>query len=409
MIRQKELNFLLKVFFALNAIRNICLFLKMMRIASLMLYASYIIITITIIISILVLLIKQKKVTWYFFLSITLISMLVIIPMLYDLSIWRANSYTPVSFLLTMTFLVVSREINISLSSIRFCYITFIIQGIVALVYSFLPSSFEYGALVLNLGNPNQTAILLWTTFSFCFLYWSERKQRRKQSLGLLFLMTCLVAMIYLTQSRTAILSCIICIGGYFWISRISVNKKIPILFQGGLLTAPIFSPVLILYLMNIFPSGTTIFGKMLFSGRELIWKIILNEFISNPFSHHLDESPYYSNFQDSLKAMKAWGSHNGILAVQWNYGFFVTILVIFVYIYHILDLKRNAEINRNSCMVYIIVLASIVSLSFEEGMLMGNINTTIILPMLFIIGRSERFNSFNLTCKHDEGMSELI
>lgn len=394
MIRQKELNILLELFFTLNALRNICLFLSLSGVASILFYITYGTLALIIILASLVRIKKRILVTKYFLASAVLIALLIGIPCAYGASAWTANSYTSVSFLMTILFLIFTKNVRISNKTIKFCYITFVLQAVFAIGCSFSATSFNDGVLELHIGNPNQTAILLWSIFAVCFLYWSKNRSNKRGSMCLGILIISLMILILLTESRTGLFSCMICFGGYFWINRKYTTKTIPYLVQGILLTMPIFFPLLILFLINILPNEITIFGKLLFSGREQIWKNILEAFLNNPFATHLNESPYYSNvIQNDIVSVKAWGSHNGLLAVQWNYGIVVTILAIYILGVQIIDLKRSAENHKNSCVVYIVLLATIFSISFEEGLLMGNVCTTATLVMLFIIGRSEEYN----------------
>lgn len=399
MIYQKELDFLFRIFFSLNAVRNILLFFTINAIASWLLYASYVVIVLMIVLILGIRFKASTKVGMYFGVSSILLLILILIPMQYNPMAWNANAFTPVSFVLTIAFFSVTRKVCISVSTIRFCYMTFILQSIIAIACSFFPESFDsVNALTLNMGNSNQTAILLWSYFSFCFLFWARNKFNRKQSFALWLLMICLMIMIYLTQSRTALLSCILVILGYFWIFKMKKTVRVPQIVQYGVLVTPVVIPFAITELFKILPSGLLFFGKMLFSGREIIWKNIISAFFDEPLSHHLIEAPYYSAIMlNNIEKKKSWGCHNGILGVQWNYGLIVTVLVIVIFMIRFKNFKIIVEKNRNASMIFLIMLATIFYISFEEGMILGNICTTIFLPMLFVIGQSEQFYSTNM------------
>ncbi|WP_288217817.1 O-antigen ligase family protein [uncultured Fusobacterium sp.] len=204
-----------------------------------------------------------------------------------------------------------------------------------------------------------------------------------------------LFLMIYLTESRTVIISCFFCFISYLFIKRKPRKNYLFILFQYFLFLTPILLPTLILFLKNAVHEEISFLGKGLFSGREKIWENIILEFFNRPFSSHLDTSPYYSYInQNNSILLKAWSAHNGILSIQWNYGIIVTILTIIILFINFLDLKKMSQYNGYICIVYTISLITIFSLSFEEGMLMGNICTTVIIPLLFIIARSEYYNN---------------
>lgn len=391
MINQREINILIKLFFLLNASRNICLFFSLNTIATGIFFSSYIVYALLIVVILLIKAQKPIELNQYFLVSYFLLFALVIVHCFYSVSIWTVNGYTPLSFFMTILFIAISRNVIITSSTIEFCCVTYIFQGIIAMFCVFIPGSFEYGSLVLHIGNPNQTAILLWEIFAFSFLYWHKNRIKGKHAIGLWIIMIGVMIMIYLTNSRSVILSCVICVLGYFWLTISTYGNKLPLVGQRILLATPLLFPVAIVTMVNLLPNEVMVFGKRLFSGREQIWKNIIDSLLENPFSHHMLEAPYYSRImQDNVVVSKAWGSHNGILAVQWNYGCVVAILVIILFMINVSDLKKYAEKNINSCMIYLVVLASIVSTSFEEGLLMGNICTTSIFGLLFMMGRSE-------------------
>lgn len=392
MWRHKEIDFLLELFLMLCVIRNACLFFSLSSVATVIFYSAHAVLALLIILIILIKF-RNVKVNWYSFAGFLVIIMAVLIPMSYGVEIWSVSSFTPVSVLFTILFLVLSKDIIISERTIRAFCVIYIIQAILAVVCTILPGSFEYGALVLHIGNPNQTAIILWSSFVFCYLYWAKNLVIKKYTFVFFAVMVALAIMIVLTQSRSIILAFVICIIWQLWKTRRNGYNNFPVLVQYAIALAPIYIPILILILMNILPSEVTIFGKLLFSGREQIWKNIFDAFIQNPFSHHLDISPYYSNiWLNNAEALKGWGAHNGFLAIQWNYGLLVLFPVIYILYKNVAEIRKYAVANINSCIVYIVILATLFSISFEEALLMGNICTTSLFPVLFIVGRSEHY-----------------
>lgn len=391
MTRQKAIDFLLELYTILIAIRNICLFLGISGIAAIVFYAVYIVVAVVIVTEVYCIVKTPVKANLYFASSFIVLAAMIAIPFKYGSSIWVDNGFMPISFLLTMFLIIISRRIVVSTHTIDICYRSAIVQALFAIALSFFPGSYQYGSLVLHMGNPNQTAIVLWTIFSFCFLYWTKKRHSHRRSVGLWLLMAGLLILVYLTESRAALLSAIIVIILYTWIKRTQKKKEIPVIPQIVLSASPIVIPVIVLTLFSVLPSNITFMGKMIFSGRENIWNRIVAEFMRHPFMPHLNESPYSTNIlQNGAVAIKTMGAHNGILAIQWYYGLLVAILASYIISVRISDIKRCAANNLNSCVTHIVILATIFSLSFEEGMLMGNICTTMILPLLFIIGQSE-------------------
>lgn len=396
MIHKKELDLLFKTFFTLNALRNICLFFTLPKVASTIFYMTYLVSVLIIVFIILEIFNRPIRVSFYSFTSVTLVILLLLIPLSYDTWIWTANSYMALSFFMTMLLFVISRKVIISSETIHFISLTYIVQALVVLYLSLIPSSFEWGALVLHLGNPNQTSILLCTILSFSYIYLNRNEDNIKFSICLKILIAAISILIILTKSRAGILFAFICIAGYLWIRKYSIKHIFAKIVQCGILITPIIFPIIILVLNNVLPNETMIFGKPLFSGREPIWSNIIEKFFDNPFSHHLNLSPFYLPMRDEfnlLVSVKAFGAHNGILAIQWYYGFIVLVLVLIVIGIQIIDLKKIVEMDEIYSIVYIVILATLFSLSFEEAVLMGNICTTMNLIILFIIGRSEKYN----------------
>ena len=398
MKRQKEVDILLDLFFMLNAIRNGCLFFSLSKMATFVFYSIHVVLACIIVIIIILKISKPIKVSWQLLMPIVLSVMLLIVPLSYDDgAVWKANAFTPISVLLTMVFLVVSKDMRISARTIRFCYITYIFQAIVAAYCIFLPGAFEQDSLVLNIGNPNQTAIILWTSFVFCYLYWTKRRLLNKHTFVLSIVIVGLVIMIILTRARSILLAVLICLAWHFWGNKKRGYRIFSLAVQYVLILAPLYIPVIILFLTDILPRNVAIFGKLLFSGREPIWRAVANAFFQNPFSYHLDESPFYSNvILNNVETVKAWGAHNGLLSLQWNYGILVLLPVMYILYMNVKELRQYADNNIHSCVVYVVVLATIFSLSFEEALLTGNVCTATILPLLFVIGRSEQHNSSN-------------
>lgn len=397
MIHSIKIDRLIIFFFILNAIRNILLFVSLDSVASDVFYLIYITLGCIILLNLYAQIQNPIRVTKFFIASIILIITLLVILLNYGFNSWMDKEYIPaiISFFLTVSFLISSKNIIISQNTIRWCYFSFIMQAFVAIICAHLPGSYEYGALVLNIGNPNQTSIILWSAFVSCFLFWTKHKPGKAQTAGLWILMVATMILIYKTESRTGFVSCIICICGYFWINGRKGNRKLPHIICNGILCFPLILPIIILTMLKLFPEKVKVLTHVLLSGREQIWENICKEFFLNPFANHITSSPYYSYvMMNNQETLKAWGAHNGVLAIQWNWGIIVTILIIYLLFYNLNELNNNAEINSNTKMVYLVVISTFFSLVFEEGMIMGNVCTSIMLPLFFIIGRSEAYTN---------------
>lgn len=394
-IQYKGLDILIKFCFILNAFRNLLLFSGMYGLASVFFYAIYGSVAVLIIAVLYMSIRTPIKLSVTALSSFVLIILLVAIPMTYGGLGWTSNGYSAISFLLTMVLIVFSNRVIIQEKTILTCYKVAVIEAIFAIALSLFSGSYEYGSLVLHMGNPNQTAIVLWSIFSFCFLYWTKKKSNHKASVALWALMLGTAFLIYLTDCRAILLSFIITIGLYFFVKRNNQVRPIPRLLQIILCLTPIFIPAMVLTLMSTLPSNITFLGKLIFSGREQIWQKIVDSFLAHPFTSHLTESPFaHYVIQNGATVLKNMGAHNGVLAIQWYYGFLTLLLVCIVMYSRIKDAKKSAEINSESCVTYIAIISTIFSLSFEEGMIMGNVATTLILPLLFIICQSEEHNN---------------
>ena len=395
LIKVRLFDYLLCVFFVVNALRNICLIIALSTIATVLFYVLYTLFFVMIQLSLLVTCKNNECIRGSFIVSFLLLTLLVLVPTMYGFSGWLSKSYLPISFLFTIAFFIMSKSIVVSEATMRFCYKVQVGQAIVTLICSLFPSSFVNGVLELKIGNSNQTAIMLWANFAFIFLYWIKNKYNKKQSFILLCTMVGLIFLICLTKSRTGLLSLAVCGFGYLFVKLPKGKKAFPRMVQVILLCAPVWIPIFVMLLMTVLPVDIVVWNKPLFSGREHIWKNIFEEMIKNPFICHLDSSPYYSKISvNNVETWKAWGCHNGFLSVLWNYGFCVSILVIVVLSNCIKTIKGKINNNFTVKMIYLIVMASIVSLSFEDALLTGNICTTYLIPVLLIFGRSEEVNS---------------
>lgn len=395
MIRRKSIDLLIDLYVILIAARNVCLFCGISKLATLLFYAVHFVVAFLIAVEAVVCAAATVRISFFLGLSLAVLVALIVIPAQYGTAIWVENGFMPISFLLTMLLIIVSRGIVVSDNTIRICCFAAIIQAVFAILLAFFPGSYEYGSLILHMINPNQTAIVLWTILPFCFLYWAKKKQRKERAIGLWLLMGGVLILIYLTDSRTALLSFLIVIALYFWVEKIIVRKNIPAILRFILTISPIIIPVFVLVLYRVLPKDITFLGKMIFSGREEIWDNIATVFFQHPFASHLDKSPFSTPILvNGVVMQKAMGAHNGFLAIQWYYGFAVALIVLCIIIIRLADMKRCAASNSNSRIVYMFVVATIFALSFEEGMLLGNVCTTMILPVLFIIGQSEALSS---------------
>lgn len=390
----KLFDYLLCAFFAVNVSRNICLMIGISTVATALFYVSYVLFFVMIQFLFFSRCAKNEYMTGSFIFSVLLIALLLIIPSTYGFDMWVSKSYLPISFFLTMAFFIASKSVVVSELTMKICYMIQVLQALVALICSLFQNSFIDGALELKIGNPNQTAVMLWANFVFVFLYWAKNRYRSKGSFMLGCIMAGLIVLICLTKSRAVLLSLLICCCGYFFIKLFYGKKIFPRTIQIILFCAPLWTPIFLVLLSRTLPDDIVILNKSLFSGREHIWEKIFEEALKNPFACHLDSSPYYSIINvNNTETLKAWGCHNGLLSVMWNYGVCCLILVIVV----LYNCIKPVQKKMNDCfmakMIYLVVMASIVSLSFEDALLIGNICTTFMTPVLLIFGRTEEIN----------------
>ncbi len=393
MIKRNSIDLLISMFFVLNAIRNIFIFSGLLSVATVVFFAIYFLIALLIVVVIYDLFKRPLKVNLFTIASIVLIISLIIIPMQYDRSVWIYNDYSHITFFMTIVFLIFSKRIFISNRTIEIGYKVSVIQALFAIACSFMLNSYEDGALVLNYGNPNQTAIALWIVFSFCFLYWRKKKHSHRISIALCLVMFATAILIYLTDSRAVLLSIIITLVLFFVTKRKRTIVAVPNTIQSILCLSPILIPTITIALVKALPSNIMFLGKLLFSGREKIWEQITDAFFAQPFTTHLDTSPYFRYaLENGHTVAKAMGAHNGTLALLWYYGILVLVLFLIIMAILIKNAKHSARISANAGSAYIIVLASLFSLSFEEGMILGNLCTSLYLPLLLIICQSEEY-----------------
>ena len=387
MLTEKLINTQLICFVLLVAIRNVLLMFSAQLLSGILFYAIYVVLLSIVVVAVFSYF-KKKHIVFnaYKIVSVLLITLLLLIPFSYGLVGWSLNGFAPVSFFLTISFFVFCRTIIVSDRVMKACFYLSAIEAMVALVLSFLPDSYEDGSLVLHLGNPNQTSLFLWGLFSYCLVYWITYGKKKFILFPLILMISVLV---FLTKSRTGMLSCSLSFVLTLWACLKKRTTK-PMKTTLNIISAlPLVTPIVILFLLSTLSYDFTILGKPLFSGRELIWKNILDESLLNPFQPHLDTAPYYSGILiDGVSSIKAWGAHNGFMSILWNYGFVVALLSLALSIFFISDLNKFSKSSLEATVIFVVFASTIASLSFEEGAIMGNVCTTTLLPMLYLFAK---------------------
>lgn len=165
-------------------------------------------------------------------------------------------------------------------------------------------------SLTFGFNNPNEAGIVLYYSISYLLtLFWGSPRSRTKLVL-ILSIVTLLVVLLFKTNCRSCVFSLFFSITFFFlYKKRLSQNKKIGKLIILLLLIMPlVFSflyPVAALRWAN---TDIEIFGKSIFSGRELLFVKQFSRFLSSPLLGDIS----YFQFSNSL---------NGYLTIMFNTG----------------------------------------------------------------------------------------
>ncbi len=255
------------------------------------------------------------------------------------------------------------------------CYITFIMA-----VFSFFPTSYHLGsyknALYLNFQNPNILSFALLNIVIFELLGYMDEK--RKCYLAALVLA---ILMLLLTHSRTSFMATAFLLLFFFakkyW-KRVGVILSVIISF------IPVVVILIFTTIGNI--EGISLYGKSGLSGRETIWKYVVDSLASNKKFLLLGKGIY---MEDCLNPVYN-NSHNAYLQLICNFGIPIFIIILMCIIF--LNVKAERCIRDEYTFVcYFASGAILVNSSFEIHIAESIIGLTFMWILLYWINLSRK------------------
>lgn len=290
------------------------------------------------------------------------------------------------SYLTTFTFLIVlllvlsRKRILLSEGVIKLYFRFMAIVGIALCLALLFPRFYQDGVLLLYTGNPNQSGMLYMCVFINVFIYrfWGKRSFLSAaffdiELLLLLFGCAC-------TNSRSALITCLLCmfLGGLFVFKR-SIVK----LVLGLCWVFFVLFPLAYLGLASLMNGNVQIFGKLLFSGRETVWRIYLQEILFHPFAMHVGET---INMSDLLY-QASFNTHNAWLHVAWEYSLLAGILFLVALLILMLKMSRKMRFCKEQRLITACFCAGLFHMTFEASLIVGALDFTLLYLMPVLLG----------------------
>ena len=281
-------------------------------------------------------------------------------------------------------------EINAMNSVMKY---SFLLQAMLLIYFS--RQSFAYDmhiedmiatqeSLTLGFNNPNLASMIIFYVFVGNLIYYKCERRFWAKALYI-FLLTTLFYHIVETDCRTTLLLTAFVVISFFLtnkirtIGKIMIKKIVPI----GTLAFPILFCLVYVYL-SFSPElrDMELFGKPLFSGREVLFVDFYNSFSDSPLIGLCGKYKFAN-------------AHNGMLTILLNTGF-VGIFFYIIYIYKNLRNISNSIINIANALPLIAIIAVFIISSSEAAMLVaGNLFYVYFLTLLAFVKRESYNNKF--------------
>ena len=275
----------------------------------------------------------------------------------------REHFEASLTFVLSFPLIICCDTISLSRkdSEMFFKLLTAIEVVLVALI--FVPSSYKDGILLLYTPNANQAGLLYMSVFLAGYVY---KFLNRKGMLGWLLLAGLLVGC-WLTESRAAFASCIVCILTSIIFSKKShLNRKAMIVAVLLFIFIPMIA---VMIFSNVDYSIKSLLNDA-FTGRIAIWNTIFENIEQNPISLNMDKV-LADHYGEEL------GAHNVWLDIMWKYSLPVAVAFLAAMIYLCHHMSRSLTKKRTS-VVSACFVAAIVHMTFEAALIGGALDYTL-------------------------------
>ncbi len=288
--------------------------------------------------------------------------------------------------ILLYTILITSSH-KLKKSTWNMIFLTSLIIMFVYLIEAFDAQYYTYSndgdKLILTCVNQNSAAMQLLLVGSLFFLFAKKYQEEKKNALTVLCFCIILLTLylIYLTGSRSSLIA-IIFLACFFFIPKMEKLVTKPVII--AVLLFPLIFALVLVELSNYYDE-IILLDKNLFNGRELMWRAVFNQPLSNKLlgSYHVY----------TILGQPPFQLHNGVVDMIATYGIIITAIFLFA-VYKLLIYVKNKN-TAISTLLVVCILALMVQSTGEAALFLGGRCSYVALLFTFINSpinhRSER------------------
>lgn len=304
-------------------------------------------------------LLSKKKANIYLIYCFVLAVLSLLLLLLSD-EIRRRSIVSLISFL-ELPFLF-SLDIKLNHKTKRYIYIIYTILALYYIVLAYSPLAYTYHTkygyriisdLTLGYNNPNETVIYLSICNGIIFSYVHVVDKIWKKAF-LISINTCLSLMIFLTSSRTGILSLLLVVGMYFLYCR--KNKEIPFRIVAFFMLLPVVFIFITLYARKVL-NDTLFLGETFETGRLDIYEMV--------FKNISIKSILFGNYVYEFQNL-----HNGIVAIFATIGILGCLVFFAIFYNKVLYSYNNINDNKAQKVAFLAILGVVLFNTTSEAAL---------------------------------------
>ena len=326
---------------------------------------------------------QHKKMTGFLLFIVDLLALAALSVVL--IFSYRRYFESAITFLLAFPMLFCSNSICIHHKDARLYFRALTLVAIVLAVLPFGSSGYKQGVLMLYTGNGNQCGLLYMSVFLGIYIY----QFINKSNLFFWLLQAGLLYGCWQTESRTAFIACIMCVGLSLMLVRFPRWTNCTFLvFMVGFIVLPL----LVTTLMEWFGRDLNFMGASVWTGREEIWPRALEKVREAPFRINLGRV-LAENYDVEL------GAHNVWLDVAWRFSLPIAILFL-ISLYHTGKRFVTAvNIDRRAVALVACFGAGLLHMSLEAAIISGALDYTLYFLLAVFCGMALTKRKEDLTC----------
>lgn len=293
---------------------------------------------------------------------------------------YSSNGKSMIGLLMITVFLCCESSIKVT-PKVLDCYLFFnLLQSFYLAVGMLIPSNYFQSDLIYKYASTNHAGIMTMLTAIWLFIMLAINLKRKKRFLCFLsaVMLVLMIAACYLTRSRASFLSIALFLAVSF---VMSVNKKVIVPLTVVIMIAVLIFPLLWVAFYEAMggSSDATVFGKTIFSGREIIWISIIESVLSQPFAVHISEEVLTSIGTNH-------SAHNALWELMWNYTVWFMVAYFAFLISKVTDAYRDIK-GKISLLFYVGIVVVFFHMCFETTFISGAVNFVIkaflMIPMM--------------------------